>query len=96
MRLDKVDQFIKSILFINIQIVKLQISQLYKFNKGDFILQKVNKILGWESNSGLKVVNSFSRFKLLIEKSLNSFYFLKNRKKDIVLKTPLRTFNHLI
>lgn len=48
MRLDKVDQFIKSILFINIQIVKLQISQLYKFNKGDFILQKVNKILGWE------------------------------------------------
>ena len=44
MRLDKVDQFIKSILFIKLEIVKLQTSQIYKDSNEGFTLQKVNKI----------------------------------------------------
>lgn len=82
MRLDKVDQFIKSILFIKLEIVKLQTSQIYKDSKEGFTLQKVNKIQGLESNSDLKVKNSFSEFKLLTEKLLSLFFFLKNNRKD--------------
>ena len=82
MRLDKVDQFIKSILFIKLEIVKLQTSQIYKDSKEGFTLQKVNKIQGLESNSDLKVESSFSEFKLLIEKLLSLFFFSKNNRKD--------------
>ena len=82
MRLDKVDQFIKSILFIKLEIVKLQISQIYKDSNEGFTHRKVNKIQGLESNSDLKVESSFSEFKLLIEKLLSLFFFSKNNRKD--------------
>lgn len=81
MRLDKVDQFIKSIYF-SIQAVSHLTPQAIKFN-ADSIPRNVDKSYSLILNFDHKLVNWFLEYKHLKEKLQNSFSFLINKNADM-------------